>query len=83
MPKSYAKAVAFLAAEYGSLTNVYDRCSKCPLCITRFQDKEYCPRCCIKRFHSIGTHKNAIARLLVRPLSEWVKYLWRHPEFAR
>ena len=84
LPRSFRKAMAFLAAEYGSLSYVYDRCPECPFVFRgEFQDREHCPRCCSRRYHITGTHRLAVARLLVCPLAEWVKYLWRHPEFAR
>ena len=84
LPKTYRKAMAFLAAEFGSLTYVNDRCPDCPFVFRcEFQDCERCPRCTARRYHLYGTHRHARACLLVCPLSEWVKYLWRHPEFAR
>ena len=30
LPRTFDKAMAFLAAEFGSLSYVYDKCSKCP-----------------------------------------------------
>ena len=84
LPRSYRKAMAFLAAEFGSLTYIYDRCAECPFVFRcEFQDCERCPRCAARRYHIHGTHKNARARLLVCPLSEWIKYLYLHQEFAR
>ena len=84
LSRSFKKAMAFLAAEFGSLSYVYDRCPGCPFVFRgEFQDREHCPRCCASRYHLTGTHRLAIARLLVCPLAEWVRYLWHHPEFAR
>ena len=84
LPRSYRKAMAFLAGEFGTLTYIYDRCADCPIVFRcEFQDCERCPRCAARRYHTHGTHKNARARMLLSPLSEWIKYLFRHPEFAR
>ena len=84
LPKSYKKVMAFLAAEFGSLTYIYDRFADCPFVFRcEFQDCDRCPRCTARRYHIHGTHRNVRARLLICPLSEWIKYLYRHPEFAR
>ena len=83
-PKYFDKAMAFLGAEFGSLSFVYDKCFKCPFVYRgQFQDDLHCTRCCAPRYYQTGNHRNAIARLVVCPVSEWVKYLWRRPEFAK
>ncbi len=65
LPRSYKKAMAFLVAEFGSLSYVYDRCPECPFVFRGdFQDREHCPRCCARRYHLTGSHRLAIARLL-------------------
>lgn len=83
MPPTYHKAMAFLAAEFGSLSYVYDRCSECGFVYrAEFQDREHCPCCFAHRYYQTGTSR-AVARLVVCPLSEWLKYVWQHPDLAR
>ena len=83
LPDTYQKGMAFLAAEFGNRSYVYDRCSHCGFVFrAEFQDPEHCPGCFEHRYHQMGSAQ-AIARLVVCPLSEWVRYLWRHPDLAR
>ena len=84
LPSTYKKAHDFLAAEFGNVCYVYDRCGKCAFVYrAEFRDDEHCPRCCTPRWYTVGTHRRARAYMYYCPTSEFVKYLWRHPDLAR
>ena len=54
---TYQKAFNFLAAEFGSNSYFYDRCSGCLFvycCV--FQYLKRCPSCCKERYYQHGTH---------------------------